>query len=107
MSRKKKKKRFEDSDVVSKGGEGNKRHSQTLCEETEVRCSYKSSRNGRSLVRAAAVGAGWTDGGQPVGRNPSALQDGGRGPHYISLHVGPLSLSPKRLFCLFREPEPF
>lgn len=43
--------------------------------------------------------------GQPVG--PLALQDGGRGPHYISLHVGPLGLSPKRLFCLFRKPEPF
>lgn len=50
---------------------------------------------------------GWSLGnlsGQPVGRLPFALQDGGGGPHYISLHVGPLSPSPQRLFCLFREP---
>lgn len=45
--------------------------------------------------------------GQPVGSLSFALQDRGGEPHYISLHVGPLSPSPQRLFCLFREPKPF
>lgn len=44
---------------------------------------------------------------QPVGSLSFALRDGGGEPHYISLHVGPLSPSPQRLFCLFRELEPF
>lgn len=45
--------------------------------------------------------------GQPVGQPSFALQNEGDRPHYISFHVWPLSPSAQRLFCLFREAEPF